>query len=566
MNKFLLYYYTIKDLKLIQLRYQLRNRMKHKLKTKGSDKKKLSFRANDKYNLYVHELDASTDYLSRFNVDEIKMHTVTLLNESHVVNFDLWRVPEASHLWNYNLHYLEFLIPIALKYRETKDIEWYKVWKEYVESWMKQSSYDSREPYTISIRIPNLLIAMEVLGEVLKQDDQFYNLLNENIYKQYIYLQSNLEYRLLANHLFENIKAIIIASLYYGEKVIYKKTVKKLKKEIKEQILSDGMHYELSIMYHHIILEDLLRLYLMMTSCGEKSDAVDLEEAIKKMTSAMCSIEKGTNRIPLFNDAGNNVAKSANALKNSVEKICKCKIEEDKVVFSESGYAKLYANSATLIFDAGPLGPRYMSGHAHNDCLSFELFVKGRPLIVNSGTLLYQGAERRYFRSTEAHNTFMIDNRQQAQLWGEHRAGKKHKCQLLSEADNKLIGSFVTQFGDRCARTIEGNNNAIIISDCVETNDHNQHCMRTFFHLAPEYSLEADKISRKIIIVSRNENKRIAYFKCPEECQIIIHRGKENICKYADEFGKMQYVDALELKKLYKESCDSIVNIILEDK
>lgn len=63
-----------------------------------------------------------------------------------------------------------------------------------------------------------------------------------------------------------------------------------------------------------------------------------------------------------------------------------------------------------MLVDAGPFG----SSHGHEDKLSFELFAYGKPFIVESGTFTYvQGRWRRYFRSTFAHNTIVIDGRGQ---------------------------------------------------------------------------------------------------------------------------------------------------------
>jgi len=66
--------------------------------------------------------------------------------------------------------------------------------------------------------------------------------------------------------------------------------------------------------------------------------------------------------------------------------------------------------SRYMLVDAGPFG----SSHGHEDKLSFELFSFGKPFIVESGTFTYvQGRWRRYFTSTFAHNTIVVDGRSQ---------------------------------------------------------------------------------------------------------------------------------------------------------
>ena len=62
----------------------------------------------------------------------------------------------------------------------------------------------------------------------------------------------------MANHLLENAFALYIGGLITDQKEITQKGKKLLIRELKEQILNDGMHYERSPMYHLIILERLL--------------------------------------------------------------------------------------------------------------------------------------------------------------------------------------------------------------------------------------------------------------------------------------------------------------------
>ena len=106
--------------------------------------------------------------------------------------------------------------------------------------------------------IPNLLIALELFADSL--DREFVNTVNNEIYRQYRYLQRHCETHLLGNHFFENLKALIIASFYFQDDKRCSRYAQKLKKQANEQIQPDGTHFELSPMYHKIILEDLLRL------------------------------------------------------------------------------------------------------------------------------------------------------------------------------------------------------------------------------------------------------------------------------------------------------------------
>ncbi len=58
----------------------------------------------------------------------------------------------------------------------------------------------------------------------------------------------------------------------------------------------------------------------------------------------------------------------------------------------------------------GDVGQNGNGGHAHNDTLSFELSLDGRPLLLDSGTYVYTSdpRERNAFRGTAAHSTVVV--------------------------------------------------------------------------------------------------------------------------------------------------------------
>ncbi len=78
------------------------------------------------------------------------------------------------------------------------------------------------------------------------------------LYAQYQILLDNLEYHLLANHLLEDGFSLLFGAFYFRDKNLYHTAVRIIEKELNEQILDDGAHFELSPMYHQIILDRLL--------------------------------------------------------------------------------------------------------------------------------------------------------------------------------------------------------------------------------------------------------------------------------------------------------------------
>ena len=87
--------------------------------------------------------------------------------------------------------------------------------------------------------------------------------LNKHIFKNAQWLEKRIEWHILGNHLFANGKALLFAGLFFSGKqaeIWLKKGLTIISKELDEQILTDGGHFELSPMYHAIFLEDLLDL------------------------------------------------------------------------------------------------------------------------------------------------------------------------------------------------------------------------------------------------------------------------------------------------------------------
>lgn len=528
------YYQTLKYLKKSQIKYQLKNRLAGR-KCAVTDAKAP---VCGELALWMPRLDQHPDHRERFSVEELLEGEVTLLHESGRAGGPAWAVPEKSHLWNFNLHYLEFLIPLAAAWREEPDRRYYECFRDYCRRWIadnREGTGDGWHPYTISLRLTNLWICLDGFGEVVREDEEFFRELNDSMYAQYLHLQKRLELHLLGNHYFENLKAVVLGALYFKEPGVYDAYKLRLSDEIEEQILPDGVHYERSLMYHKLILEDLMR----MAKAVKPADRLWYQEllgTIQKMADAMYSLEEGLGRTPLFNDAGDNVARSMTSLLAALrEQFLITPVQS--MVFPEAGYYCLRKKDIKILMDAGEIAPDYMPGHGHCDGLSFELSWRGKPLFVNSGTGLYQGELRSYFRSTAAHNTVLIDGEEQSECWGEHRVARRI-CQVSAQAGpDRIRGKLLTCKGKPQGRSIEWNGQSVEIWDQVHGS------AQAYFHLAPGFFYE--ERDRKICVRDESGNL-ICTVQTPAEDRVTIHRqGK--ICSYAPEFGRIGRAEVLEV-------------------
>jgi hypothetical protein len=235
--------------------------------------------------------------------------------------------------------------------------------------------------------------------------------------RQLAYLERNVEDDVLGNHIVRNARALVLGGVALGEKRLVEQGEALLRRELPEQILEDGGHYERSPVYHLVVLRDLLDL---RSACGKDS----LAGPIERMRSFAAALMRPDGRPALFNDAPLDLSPVL-PLPAPPEGLS---------VFPETGYAVFRKNGVWLAFDFGPPAPSFLPAHAHADVLSFQLWADGRPLVVDPGTFTYEpGPERNWFRSTRSHSTVELDGRDQFELWSAFRSGPYPRTTLRSE-------------------------------------------------------------------------------------------------------------------------------------
>ena len=182
------------------------------------------------------------------------------------------------------------------------------------------------------------------------------------------------------------------------------------------------------------------------------------------MLNAAYSLEEGLERLPLFNDCGNNVAKGLEALKAASKRHFGLK-PQYRSQFPDSGYYILKRGRVKVVVDTGNAGPDYIPGHAHCDALSFECFVDGKPVWVNCGTYAYQDELRPFFRSTLAHNTVRLDGREQSECWGVFRLAGRQHSRCLEATEDRIVAEMTDQKGRTVRRTITLSDVSLTVED-----------------------------------------------------------------------------------------------------
>jgi uncharacterized heparinase superfamily protein len=342
-----------------------------------------------------------------------------------------WDNPDWPKLWRYNLHYFDDLNAAGAEARSA----WHS---NLIARWIADNPPGRGtgwEPYPTSLRIANW-IKWALAGNAGSSEFM------HSLAVQARWLSRRLERHLLGNHLFANAKALVFAGLFFDgpEAASWLETgLSILNEELDEQILPDGAHFELSTMYHSLILEDLLDL---INLSGAYADVVPLRglddslrgraQSMRHWLQAMCHPDGD---IAFFNDAAFAVARSPAELDAYAARLGfpdLRPIDRHAVTMKDSGYIRLQIGNAVALLDVAPIGPDYLPGHAHADTLSFELSVGTRRMLVNSGTSLYDaGPERLRQRGTAAHNTVVVDGKNSSEIWSSFRvAGRARPFDL----------------------------------------------------------------------------------------------------------------------------------------
>ncbi|MEM7210452.1 MAG: alginate lyase family protein [Pseudomonadota bacterium] len=356
---------------------------------------------------------------------------MTFLNRTETLETSTgWNAEDLPKLWLYNAHYFDDLVADDCGSRT----EWHR---NLITRWIAENppgTGNGWEPYPTSLRIVNwakwLLCGNPSVPGMLV-----------SLATQADWLTKRLEHHLLGNHLFANAKALVFAGSVLDAapaRQWLETGMELLDREIPEQILTDGGHFERSIMYHAILTEDMLDLVQLAQFAPDDIGEQRLRNwraRCEQMLYFLTSLTHPDGRIAFFNDGAFGIAPEPDALIAMAEALGVSSTQPDAstVRFTETGYASLRTPRATLLTDVAPIGPDYLPGHAHADTLSFELSIDGQRIFVNGGTSVYGGdpEQRHLERSTRNHNTIEIDGDNSSEIWSDFRVARRAKVESV---------------------------------------------------------------------------------------------------------------------------------------
>lgn len=503
-TKVRLYYNTLKYLKPVQIYGRIFSGFKKKLHLYGLPPTPGDLKPS---------LNPKTDFLNHDpwnNAKDLKQNRVCFLNHIIDMGSEINWEPDADQLWKFNLHYFHYL---CLLDHEEKE----KICKEWILNNPVGKGTGWRS-YPLSLRITNWC-----KGSLSDKD------FNQSLYQQAAFLYRNLEFYHPANHYLENARALIFAGLYFknqGEASRwFSKGLHIIEDETPKQVLHDGGYFELSIMYHALMLE----LYLDLLNILPDNNRIYsfLQETAARMLKFLDSLTHVDGNIALFNDSTREIAPSTERLNEYSNKL---KISNNKAFnhsnihsfnpaplnsyvysFPNSGYHIYKDNNIFLAIDGGKIGPDNIPAHSHADIFSYELSLGGVQFIVDAGVYEYNNGEmRNYVRSTSAHNTVTIDDVSQAECWGGFRVGKRFSPESVkfNQTEDRItfegiFTGYSKLIGDELEHkrilNYSKTKAEIKITDFVSGKG--KHSCKSFIHLHPEVKI---KESDNTVILERD--------------------------------------------------------------
>lgn len=396
---------------------------------------------------------------------------------------------DCKWAWEPSRH--QHLVVLGRAYRLTGEVRYAAAVIEHIESWIEQCPVGMgmqwRSPLELAIRLINWVWALSLIepagltkGEAGQRILAVVRAHLRDISRKYS------RYSSANNHTIGEAAGVYIAAACWPQLIDATRMRDEAKailvQAMATQVLPDGVHAELAVGYHLFVLQFFTLAGLAGRRIGE-----DLPPAywqrLEKMYEYVAALLEGGDA-PLFNDCDDgyvlNLGRGPGAFGDWLgvgarlfERRDFAEIAGDSnetgfwllgagassamsstvsaplqsIAFADAGNYLLQSgtrgkrNRISLTFDCGALGFGSIAAHGHADALSMTLRVGGQDILIDLGTFDYFTHRfwRDYFRSTCAHNTVVVNDRNQSESLGLFNWGRRAEARCLQFDTNSDI-------------------------------------------------------------------------------------------------------------------------------
>jgi hypothetical protein len=418
--------------------------------------------------------------------DSILKRKFTFVGQSHRLShkIDWRRNPTNDKVWLFTLNRQEWLWDIAAAYLLTNNSKYALAFEEILHGWFEQNPRmdwkDEADPVwrliESSLRMSSTWIdAFTVFFPCDEIDEALKWRMLGSFYEHAQFLA---HFRSPGkNHLIQESYGLLAVAGAFPE---FKASAKwlelanlRLEETLSSEIYPDGGYVEGSTFYHRFVVRILQQI-------ADFADEFEVElsgvfhERLERMYAFLMQIARPDGVMPQMNDGFR-----AKSLRTLYREPARMFGRQDFEFFASQGergrepemrsvgfpYSGVYVmrsdwspEARYMIVDAGLFG----SSHGHEDKLSFELFAYGKPFIVEGGNYTYKYDRwHRYFESSFAHNTIVVDQRSQLRManegiWAFERVEELPNVWYSNELFDYVEASYDDGYGNNKESMLRG--------------------------------------------------------------------------------------------------------------
>lgn len=357
------------------------------------------------------------DAVERRAADFARGRFVHLNREADFSGGIRWHDEGASPLWLYQLQYLGSVADLARTGRVADAAKVLASWRAEFEGRWDTTAW---HPYPASLRFVNLCVAAACAGGFEALGPGAASLAAVHA----AYVLRHVEHDVRGNHILENARALLWAGRAFhggaaGECERAARTI--VEAEIEEQVLPDGGHFELSPMYHCIVMRDLLEARSLLGG-DDPLVARHVAPALDRMGRFLAGILCPDGDIPLLGDSVRGFGPPPSVLLALAGTAGPAPADEGRH-FDATGLHVFARRRSWTIVDAGPTCPPALPAHGQADSLTFEHWIDGVRVVCDPGVHDYSGPERAWGRSSRAHSTLTVDDEDTSEVFASFRVG-----------------------------------------------------------------------------------------------------------------------------------------------
>ena len=468
----------------------------------------------------------------------------------------------------FELSRLQFLPILAKAHVLTGSDSYRQAAKELLSHWIQSNPVPLGVNWTIAmeaaLRAMSICFLLNLLSPLRPEEQPWLATVARSLAQHLHYIEANIEFShlLTSNHYLSDVVGLYCLSMFLdGEGMTERRRKYRqwIEAEMSKQVYEDGGDYEASTGYQVLVTQLFTTALLLMRSDRSAPAKPAFVERLRMMFQFLNAVASASGQLPQVGDCDDG---RTELLAGDLQQMIHCPVAERNSlrvphllglgqrlfgvgagpgddaawygltgttetpyaepplergavspikVLPNSGIGVLKHGSAELLFFAIPNGILGKGSHTHNDKLSFVLRVSGQEVFSDSGTGCYTRdlTMRNRFRSTEAHNTLLIDGTEQNRI----DAGRRGLFVLGNEAAVSPIqagreaqGYFLrashigyNSLGVIHTRTIRavGDEFSFVIEDALDGDG--VHDFELNFQLAPHRSAEVTAAENGIL-------------------------------------------------------------------